>query len=333
MFWLAACSLSDGDTPYASMADEGDGGDSGADTADDTAEDTDTGQDTAEDTDTAEPVVDEPPAEWVDPTYWTDPGPLDPLLLPTVLPEEPHWQLRIATSADGLNWAPDDRVIAIGTWGFGALVVDDRLLVTTNVDAATAAERGVVVADGILYVLSTSDLTTWTTRAWSISEASVTDAALFFDLAGNVRAVWDGSDAIRTASWTGETFDDDGGSYVADDVGEPAVCRAGGQMVMFLTNREETIATVNAGTDEDWELREDRGWDGAVSPACYEQSDAIVLSAMVSASIASRAVLADGSMSAAVPVVSADLFGDVCVGADIVPFGEGWLLVCSVWTE
>lgn len=331
MLLLAACSLSDGDTPYASMADEGDGGDSGADSAGDTAQDT--AGDTAGDTDTAEPVVDEPPPEWVDPSYWTDPGPIDPLLLPSVLPDEPHWQLRLATSADGLNWAPDERVIAVGTWGFGALVVEDRLLVATNVDADVAAQYGVVASDGVIYVLSTSDLTTWTTRAWSVGSATVADPAFYFDLDGDVRAVWDATDAIRTGSWTGETFADDGGSYIADEVEEPAVCRAGGQMVMFLTNEAETVATVNAGADEQWELREDRGWDGAVSPACYEESDAIVLSAVEGANIASRLVFADGTMSGAVPVVPTDLFGDLCSGADIVPFGEGWLLLCPVWAE
>ncbi len=332
---LAACSLSDGDTPYASLAEEGDSGDS-----------TDSGQ--GSDTDTDAPV-DTPPSEWTDPAYWADPGPLAGLILPETADAGPHWEVRVATSPDGDTWTADERVIAQGLSGLSMVTMADRVVITGNVDVSQAEAHGIPLAHDAIYAISSAEFTTWTSTAWTITAMSrqrVIDPAFAFDLDGSVRAVWFGTDELTAAaediggvheiflaSWDGAGFAEDLMAWTADTLSEPAVCRLDDQLWMFATNEYSTLLALNAGADGQWELIEDRLWEGAVSPSCVEQADSIGLVAGVDGAAKVRDLLADGTLGTVDQLAPAGLFGDPCTSPALTEFAGGWVYACAIWVE
>lgn len=334
LFLLHACSLSDGDTPYASASAEGDSG------ADSGSADTDT------DTDD---VVDADPSAWTDPAYWDAPGPLSSLILPETVDASPHWEVRIAVSPDGATWVADDRVVMQGMSGLSMAAMADRIILTGNVDAGQAAAHDITLDNGSIYAISSFDLTTWTSTAWPVTAATrahVVDPMLAYDLNGAPRAVWFGSDQLTgnpadfpgfhelyLGSWDGTGFAEDLQAWTAETLTDPAMCRLDDQLWLFATNEASTILTLNAGIDGAWELIEDRTWEGAVSPSCIEQEGSIGLIASVDGAPKIRDLYSDATLAHVDQLVPAALFGSECVSPTLAAYGTGWVFACSIWVD
>ena len=225
------------------------------------------------------------PYPWSDnPDWWTDPGPIAPRMFPESVPGG-IWDVRMATSTDGVNWEPDPRHIAYGFSSFDLLPTPDGLILTGVIQYIE--NDTVLLEQPSLLSLVTADLETWGSQRFRISDATrrwTVDGGLRIRPDGLFQAHWFGTDIegdpatlpgeheIYSGSWDGETLVEDGLIYSRELAADPSVCYRGDQEWLFFTYQGVTIRAAKGngdGTFADTDLE----YDFVNVPACVASDE------------------------------------------------------------
>lgn len=307
--------------------------------ADDSGDTPDTSTDTSTDTsDTSEAGA----LPWDDDAFWTDPGPLAALVASR--PEPARYAVRLATSADGRTFV-DAGTAAWGLSSLHVLVAGDGLVVTGMVDAGI-----VLLEERTVYALVTRDLATWGSVAWPVGgavEAMTVDAAPYLAEDGRLGVVYfstsvegvdpasiPGAHPIRRAWWEDGALVEAAEPLLAEEgLVDPCVCTLDGVEVLFATAGEAGVL-VAPGTDDGFgPVATGSTLSGVTVPFCRVDGDVGTLLAQVPGSDAPpRAFTFDatGRVEAAGDAAVENPFDGQCTSPAIVPWRDGWLMVCAV---
>lgn len=295
------------------------------------------------------------PDAWAETEYWEE-NPLASLLLPTDVPDETHWEVRIATSDDGLSWVPDDRVIAHGFSSLDLMVAGEMLILAGMVDGAVARDLPASVQGYTIPAIATADLETWGSQTWPIgqgSETNVVDPSLQLGSDGVLRATWfahstpgvdpatiEGIHLVQRGTWS------DSGTFLQDDVEEefaedwladPVICELDGTPWMFYTHFAERIRAARS-TDggAHFEPVSSFSWEEPSVPFCITGEDGIRVIAQTSGGRFSPRqgwVASDDSFTEGEPLYEDHPWGDNCTSPVVGYWQERWVLACAVQVQ
>ncbi len=344
---LSAALLSGCRSPKESAGPSGDSAGTSADTSDSDSSATDTAPFTG--------------LPWEAEGFWTDPGPLEGLLYPTEYPfgGSPIWNLRFATSPDGVSWTADPRVIATGLSSLNLLVVETEdgpgVVITAVLDGRSAEYFGIPYGLKTIYGVASRDLQTWSTFGLPIADADydyVIDPALWFDRTGALQAVWygvadhdadpaqiPGPHPILGAPWSMGAFQQRPEPILAiEGTADPVICPMDGEDWLFTT--QDALRVIAArGTDsavqaERFEPVEGFAWEYVTVPWCRSAGADTLLIGQSSGGVAPPSQLLvhpDGSAAQQPPVYSASPFEPAnCTSPAVAQVGDQWLLICAV---
>lgn len=330
-----------GDTTGGSgdSADSGDSGDSALDTGG-----------------TANPYADTDgdgfPDVWADPEYWAS-GLLSPLILPTEVPSETHWEVRIATSPDGVSWTADARIIAYGFSSLDMLIAGDWVVLAGMVDGAVFADFSGMIPSYSIPALASTDLQTWGSQIWAIGAGSgnfLVDPALQLGGDGVLRATWfahstpgvdpaqiEGAHAVQRGIWsTTGTFvqGDPDPEYAYDSLADPVICEMGDVPWLFYTNEHKRVhAALSSDGGEHFEKVSSFSWEEPSVPFCIGGSEQITLFVQEPQGLQPPRVAvlhSDLSFEETGTIYSEHPWGDNCTSPVVGWFQGGWLLACAV---
>ena len=320
---LLACTAPKESLPLESAADSGDSGDM--------------------------PILAVP---WEDPNFWTDPGPLQPLMENPQDPPGPEWEVRIATSDDGQTWVADERLIARGMSSLHLLITDLGLIFTGVLDRRHLEGIGLDLPSDALYALVTADLETWGSHTWSIeggSYAQAIDPLLYWNPQGEVEAAWfgtsfDGDPAqqpgphpILGAVWDGQAFLQEAEPlWEEEGLADPAICTLDGQSWMFATQDAGRVVAARSESGRNFEATA-LSWGGPTVPFCWEEEDHLMVIAQTTGGAQPPELLqvnADGSSEAQgtfwdrSPFPSE--FGNSCTSPVVGQLDGLWVFACAM---
>lgn len=285
-----------------------------------------------------------------DPSFWTEPGPLAPLILPNTLPEGDHWQLRMATSLNGGAWTPDPRVLAIHLSSLSLIETGGGFVINVGVDALNAEPYGVGPPVDSIVVLATQDFSSFATHNLGLLGADThlpVDASLWQDPDGATHAVyynypgeigsgdpasWPGTHWISTAEYEGGCFVEGPDIYGAEGLLDPMICsRSDGTPWLFATGPAMSIVTVQ-GTESGFVHH--TTWDEYTVPFCMPEGDAVFL-------VGQTPNGDDGLYTAA--IAASDAFVELgalyteepfenCTSPVLFRRDDELVLLCAVWT-
>ncbi len=331
----------------ADTADTADSGDSGDPI--DTGETGDTGEE-------ANPYADNDgdgfPDAWADADYWAS-GPLSNLILPTELPTTTHWEVRIATSADGTTWVPDERVIAYGFSSLDLIVAGDTLVFAGMIDGEVARSMPEEVHGYTIPAIATMDLETWGSKTWTVTggnETNLVDPSLQLGTDGALRATWfahsspgvdpatiEGVHNMQRATWseTGTFAQDDADpEFAAEWLCDPVICELGETQWLFYTNEaERVLAARSPDGGEHFDIEPTFSWEGPSVPFCISGDDDMRVIAQTSGgryAPLGGVLTAAGTFTETGSIYADHPWGDNCTSPVIAFWKEQWVLACAV---
>lgn len=292
------------------------------------------------------------PSPWdlEDEAFFLQDGPLTPLIWPedAAIPRyQDHWEVRMATSTDGVTWEPEPRILAHSLSSLSALVTGAGLILVANPDAKFTNLRGVPNTYYAIYGLLTPDLESWGSAIWVIADAAdayIIDPALYHDADGGLHATYystrltaddpvavAGPHTIRSARWEGG-FVEEGEIYSAEGLSDPVICRFDGQYWLAAT---EDASRIHFATSTDGQVYETSPltWEGVSVPHCAADHDRLDLLAQEPdgwTAPQTASVSADATLSLGAPLYTAHPWGDNCTSPVTVFFQEKWALFCAV---
>lgn len=287
---------------------------------------------------------------WDEQGFWTEEGPLSPMLETSHRPPTPFWAVWLATSSDGQNWTASEFPLSLGLSSLHLLVVEEGVLITGVVDRRQFEREGLELpAMNQIYALVSADLKTWGSHAWAVSDAAskeVIDPGLYLDLQGGLHAAWFGSSSgndpaqepgphpVRGGTWNGTDFTTQTEDLFAKEwLADPAICRIDGSYRLFYTEQSQRI---RMATSEDGILFEDTPgfeWDEVTVPWCREEQDHLVLLGQTvggAGPAAQMQVNADGTTeNMPSPYQNLPFDAKNCTSLAVASFKGQWLLLCA----
>ncbi len=322
MWFLLACTAAEESLPKESVADSGDSGEVPA---------------------TATP--------WEEADFWTDPGPLQPLMVDPQDPPGPEWEVRIATSDDGQTWVAEDRLIARGMSSLHLLITNEGLIINGVLDRRHLEGIGLDLPSDALYAIVTADLETWGSHSWPIDGASYTqsiDPLLYWNAEGQVEAAWFGTSAdgdpaqqpgphpIMGGIWDGRAFVEDGPLWEEDGLADPSICVLDGKTWLFATQDASRVVAATAGDGRSFEATE-LAWGGPTVPFCWEEVDHLMVLAQTTGGAQPPELLrvnADGSSEAQGQFWDRSPFppefGNSCTSPVVGQLDGLWVFACAM---
>ncbi len=284
------------------------------------------------------------PASWAEADFWSEPGPLEPLLVQERDPAS-RWEVWLAWSADGVTWSPSSAPIA---WGFSSLhllITESGLLLAGVVEEAFATSLGLDPTG--LYVLTSVDGEAWGSQFISVQHSFAPylfDPALHLDGLGLVLhayatdsyggdpAAIPGEHRVLRARWTEDAFVAEAEPiFSRDDLADPAPCRLGAEPLLFFTDDTRRVALARGEPPvEDLSF----SWEQLSVPWCDDSQTPPTLVAQAQGGAEPpRRVILDTTEDVAEPVAvyEGDPFGHGnCTSPALAVVGGRQLLVCAV---
>lgn len=322
---------------------------------------TDSAVDTAEDTGEIElePHADADgdglPDSWGDPVYWEE-SLLEPLILPESLPDTDHWELRIATSPDGVSWVPDERIIAYGMSSLDLIVLGDWLIVTGMLDAQLYRENPGIEPFYRISALATEDLLNWGGVIWDIENGSDTylvDPALQRGVDGVLRASWfahssagadpadiEGAHDVQRGTWSTSgawVQDDDDPEYGDEWLVDPVICELGGKQWLFYSHEHSRIRAAVADVgQETFERFEPFSWEGTTVPFCSSDGTEITLLGQAPGGLEAPRTgkfSNEGAFTEGASLYKNHPWGDNCTSPVYGKHKGQWVLACAAYVR
>ncbi len=295
-------------------------------------------------------VASDIPKAWADAGYWAD-GPLESIMHPAEVPEATHWEVRVATSADGATWVPGDEVLAYGMSSLDLVVADQALVISGMIDFGQyqdvpAKEYGIAA-------IATLDLHAWGSAFWPIEDGNeeyAVDPSLQFGRDGALHATWyghstkgvdpatiEGEHDVQRGTWSdADTFvqDDADPEFAYDWLVDPVVCELQDTTWMFYTDRAARVLAARSDDGgEHFQHFPDFSWEGRSVPFCVSGDEEILLVAQTSGGLDPPLVgnfSADGSFVETGTAYAEPLWGNNCTSPVIGRWAEQWVLACAV---
>lgn len=287
----------------------------------------------------------EEPFPWTVEGFWEPPGPL-----PSLLEEQAgaFERVRLATSADGVAWTVREAPVAWGMSSLNLFVVDD---VGVIVVALVEQGVGVELRAGDIYALASTDLETWTTAAWPVSDlddlGNLVDPSLSWTPRGELQLVYYATDfldgdpvdypgdhRIRRAVWREDHFAAETRDlYLEEGLADPVTCRVGTTEYLFATKSAQEIRVAVREADQDGFTRADHlAWPDRTVPWCREEADGVTIYGQTTTApmAAYEAFLsAEGTLEETRELYASSPFGgEMCASVGVARFREEWVLVC-----
>jgi hypothetical protein len=241
--------------------------------------------------DTEPPLVEEP---WKEAGFWSEIGPLEPLFSGED-PSGPDWEVRIATSVDGVEWVADERVIARGFSSLHLLVMEEGVILSGVVDRRYLENLQTSLPDGVLYALVSPDLVNWGSVGLPVENPTHTyliDPGLGWTREGTLQAWWYGTSEegdpatlpglhlIEGSIWEAGGFGVPEFLYEAEGLADPSICFLGEERWLFAT--ESSSRVVAASGAEQLSAVAGFKWEGVTVPFCSEEEGFISVLGQVS---------------------------------------------------
>ncbi|GDX79076.1 hypothetical protein LBMAG42_08870 [Deltaproteobacteria bacterium] len=292
------------------------------------------------------------PDAWANADYWAS-GPLSSLILPTELPTATHWEVRVATSADGVAWVPDERVIAWGISSLDLLVAGDTLVIAGMIDGEAARELPPDVQGYTIPALATTDLLTWGSKTWTITggnDTNLVDPSLQLGSDGLLRAAWfahsepgvdpatiEGVHNMQRGTWseTGTFAQDDADpEYAYEWLVDPVICELGETQWLFYTNLAERVyAAHSPDGGEHFDMEASFSWEGPSVPFCISGDDDIRVIGQTPAgkdAPLQGILTTDGTFTETGPLYAEHPWGENCTSPVLGYWKDQWVLACAV---
>lgn len=176
------------------------------------------------------------PMPWDAPGFWTDPGPLKNRLAPDRV-DPLHWQVRMATSPDGIAWTASPDIIAYGFSSLDLLTTDQGVVLSGVIEFIQ--DDTVLLEMPSVFALVSQDLQTWGSIRFPIADNTrlwVVDPGLRMSRDGALQAHWYGTDAegnpagqpgpheVYRAVWDGTTFRETALLFSHEWLADPSIC-------------------------------------------------------------------------------------------------------------
>lgn len=287
---------------------------------------------------------------WDQEGFWTEAGPLSPMLDVEHRPPAPFWAVWLATSNDGLQWTAQDRPVALGLSSLNLLVTEEGVLLTGVVDLRIFDRLGLELPPrNQLYALVSSDLQNWGSHAWELNDDTsreVIDPGFYFGLDGGLQVAWYGTSydgdpaqapgphSVRGADWDGNQFTlQDVDLYAKENLADPTICLLNGESWMFYTEQAQRIRAARSSDGLNFEEEASFSWDNVTVPSCRPEEDHLIVEGQTAGGSGNPARLqlsGDGSSQSVNGAYTANPFETHdCTSIATGKFGDSWLLVCA----
>lgn len=247
------------------------------------------------------------------------------------------WALRLARSADGLDWVPDDEVIAVGFSSLGLLVVDGKVIVTGMLEGAL----GVKMDPSITYALVSKDGVIWGSHAWETHQMAhnhVVDPQLLIEPDGTLALVYfgvefqeippseyAGSHELRLARWEDDAFVESELLVAESGLLDPMLVEGAETDWLFATRDAQDVQVWRADAANAFQSALE--WTDATVPFVLQGADSMVVYAQLEeGSRLARRGLADGAW---LEVEEMEAPFDSCTSPVVWERAEGWLMLCA----
>lgn len=289
---------------------------------------------------------------WEEEGFWEEEGPLGPLLMPTVLPEEPHWELRRATSSDRLHWTPDPTVYAIHLSSLSLFPLEEGVLLLVSVDNLKAQAVGVPAGETrSLQLIASRDLQKWSSHTYRVMTEEtdlLTDPSWWVDGAGALRGLWyaqpwdpenpgvpEGEHRLDAAVWDGGCFAEPAPVYRGENLLDPVLCQHPSRGDWWLLSTTTALKVDGASSNDPASFTHQFTAERGSVPFCYPDGNALgVLSQSPDGlySVIRGEIAEDGQYREVGPLYEGSLFSN-CTAPVLSKKGENWTLWCAVWEE
>lgn len=225
---------------------------------------------------------------WDEPGFWTDPGPLEPLLDPEIdTTDTTLWYVVfMATSEDGITWKGSAQPIVKAMNSLDLWITDDGIILQGLVQPGLDVQ----LDEGTVYGIQSTDLLTWTSHAWAVEgldgPKNLVDPSLairspnvpmltyykadFADPGDPIDT--EGTHEIWRAFWDGERWINEREVYEGEGLADPAICLMDGVEWLFLTEDAERVV-VAPGDDGTFTEAPELTWEGHAVPYCQSSGD------------------------------------------------------------
>ena len=311
--------------------------------------------------DSADPVTDSPSDSsaastptfdmpWDQEGFWTNPGPLAPMMDREHRPPAPFWAVWVATSSDGQSWSAPQFPIALGLSSLNLLTTDAGVLITGVVDQRVYAREGLdLPPTNAIYALVSADLQIWGSQSWTLHDAASTlviDPGFWLDAENVLHAAWYGTTfagdpaqapgphSIRGATWNGREFSVQSADlYAKENLADPTICRMGQEYWMFVTEAAQRVRAARSTDGQAFLEDPDFRWDQVTVPWCRAEDDHLVLLGQTNGGTGAPAQLqlnADGSTTnLESPYRALPFAGNDCTSLAVAQYKSTWILVCA----
>ena len=284
-------------------------------------------------------------APWDAPGFWTEPGPLAPLVAPDAEDPALLWTVRMATSADGITWEAQPGAVLGNVNSLDMYITDDGLILMGLVSGTP----DVYAETGVLYALATTDLQTWASHAWSVEGAAhqnMVDPSLHLRADGRLGLTYYGCpeffvDPVTVAgdhdlyravynghNWTEE----EAPAYAAEGLVDPVICTLQGKEWLFATQGAARIVSAEGQPDGRF-TEAPFSLEGDTVPYCRADGDALALYSQTDGSLGVPHVARfDGlTLGDSAPVYPEHLWGvNNCSSPVMGWFQDQYVLFCAV---
>ena len=292
---------------------------------------------------------------WDDPAWWTEPGPLAPLLDLSLAPRQYHWQLWMATSPDLETWS-DPQVIGFNFSSLDVLQLEEGLIVSGSV--IPMLELGVEAPFGYVFAFVTTDLVQWGSHFLAIEGSTtpmIIDPSIHWTPDGGLRLLYYGESKnvdpdlppdnypnphhIYTGLWASDRFvqDSEEALLAADYVVDPSGCYWQGTHHVLGTRTYQELFYAYKAEDSD-EYVEGLQWGGVQVPFCFVDTahDRLGLIAQWGGGYGGppQVKWCDKDMLCAEQVdliPEEKLYYDSCTSPVLAWYQEQYVLFCSSW--
>lgn len=310
---------------------------------------------TVEDSTDSSSVVENLEYPWSEEGFWTEPGPLAPMLDTSHRPAGPFWAVWMATSTDGKSWVSREFPISFGLSSLNLLVTEAGVLITGVVDLRVFFRMGLELPpNNAIYALVSADLETWGSHSWEVNDPAsrlVIDPGLWLDQKNDLHAAWfgttydgdpaqaPGAHSVRGAAWDGHAFAvQETDLFAAERLADPTICRMGDEDRLFYTEDAQRVRSAVSQDGVIFEADPAFQWEGVTVPWCREEEEHLVLLGQTvggSGNPAQRQLNLDGSTVELDPPYGTMPFeAHDCTSLAVARYQGTWILVCaSSYTE
>lgn len=292
-----------------------------------------------------------PPYPWSDSSFWTDPGPLEPLFgtLPDTSDTTMKFLLRHATSPDLTTWTAAENPIMDGLNSLDIMLTQDGIILTGLVQPG----RGATIGYGAVYGVQTSDLVTWGSHEWSVNNLdgynNLVDPSLHLRLDGAAGLAYyrtnfddtgdpawtEGPHNIYRAVWSGSSWENAELAYAEEYLADPVICKLKDVEYLFVTHEAKEVRVAKGNGDGTFTALMDATWADRTVPFCRTEDDGssiMLLSQGLGPNTDVRTARFDGTTTEELGLLyEDDLFPEGGCSAPVVThFLDQWVLFCAI---